>query len=337
MKHFPRSTTKARSEKQTTRTKRILLLTLRLVGSIPLCVVVLGLLSFGLFFVISVLTSNNIFLDNDYDHMAVSQLLGWMAIFDIVIGLVIWRLMRRFKQRFWRLSRWIFFGLVLIAFTGESVGAGFEYHNGVTAPEASCDYNHTFSTAAAAIYPIAADNSGGGTAFAIDDHGTLLTAYHVIAGAKKLSVNWSQGSVPVTVIKTNKKYDLALLHYDQPTPDFLPLATDYDVTDTVYALGWPENTFDTGSPSITQGIISRIISGEDAHATDSTIPKDMGFIQTDAALNPGNSGGALMNACGAVGVVDSISTSLSENNAQTRDEGIAYAISAETIKKVFGL
>jgi S1-C subfamily serine protease len=280
---------------------------------------------------------NNVKLDNSYDSLAVAQVIGWMTVLQLTLGLLIWRFMRPLRQLFWRITRWVFFGVVILSLVSGSIYGVLEYHNGITAPEASCDYNNTLSAANSALFPIAADDSIG-TAFAIDDHGTLITAYHVIEGAKEITADWVDGSEPLSIIKASPEYDLALLHYDGPTPDFLPLTTDYSVADTVYGFGWPDNNFSSGQPSITAGIISRVISGEDAHDADDTLPKDISFVQTDAALNPGDSGGALVNACGAVGVIESVSfSSLDDKQAPVRDEGIAYAVSTETIKKVFDL
>ncbi|MDN5275478.1 MAG: mucD [Candidatus Saccharibacteria bacterium] len=199
--------------------------------------------------------------------------------------------------------------------------------------DTTCDMETTLEKAIGATYPVATEN-GTGTAFAIDANGTLLTAYHVIEGAQSIVLNLEDGQVKVDVVNTAPDYDLALLKVDRATPEYLDIVTNYDLAEDVYVLGWPGNTFFTGQVTLSQGIVSRTVSTVDVQYVVKSAPDDISFVQTDAAVNPGNSGGALVNACGAIGVISAISTS-SYYSGLPREEGITYAISGQSVKNAF--
>lgn len=188
-----------------------------------------------------------------------------------------------------------------------------------------------------AVSPIAT-NLGTGTAFAIDSNGSYITAYHVIENATEIYINSTSGRTDLTVKETAPEYDIALLSSGKPTPRFLQLRSDYDWTDQVYAYGYPKNTFSAGGPTISSGIISRILKNEDIKLNYKDAVAGLEIVQTDAAINPGNSGGPLFNECGAVGVIASMSDS---NNLKdygfASEQGIGYAISSKTVAERFKL
>jgi S1-C subfamily serine protease len=290
----------------------------------------LVVVSILLVFVAAALSGVNI-MQESTTQLQIAQVMAWLCLLTAVFVGAAWLTMRRHKSARARLSRQImaWIGGVLIAVY--AITSAGSYVTGVTSAQA-CDMTATLSQAMSATYPLRTDKASG-TAFAINGSGTLVTAYHVIEDAKTVTVDWRTGEVPVKVIRVDKARDLAVLHYAGETPDFVPLTTRYQPTDTVFALGWPANTFDVGQPSISKGIVSRTIDGYDARLIDDAIPADMSFIQTDAAINPGNSGGPLINACGVIGVVDAISTSEADFGLP-REEGIGYAISTSTLQSL---
>lgn len=193
------------------------------------------------------------------------------------------------------------------------------------------------SNARGAITPIAT-NLGTGTAFAIDENGTYLTAYHVIDGADRIYKNLTSGEELLTVQSIAPEYDIALLKSEKASPIYLSLTSRYSLADQVYTYGYPGNTFSAGSPSVSGGLISRILTNEQLIMTDKDIPAGLEMIQTDAAVNPGNSGGPLINECGVVGIISAMSDRNGlQNYGFVSEQGISYAVSSSTVAAKFKL
>lgn len=188
----------------------------------------------------------------------------------------------------------------------------------------------------AAIVPIATD-LGTGTGFAVNNNNTVLTAYHVVEGASSIAANYSSGKVKMTVIETAPQYDLALLRIEKPTGSFLSLSTSYTTTDDVYAYGYPGNSLTAGPPSVSTGIISRVIDLASLRMTSQDAANGLEIIQTDAAINPGNSGGPLIGSCGVVGIVSFISdtSKLHQYVGSVSEQNIGFAISSKTANAAF--
>lgn len=211
--------------------------------------------------------------------------------------------------------------------------------DGAVANTAQCTtVNDQFNRHASAVVPISTD-LGDGTAFAVAADGTLLTAYHVVEGATTIEANYASGVVGVKVLKTAPEYDLAVLKLDQATPDHFQLTDQYYAADEVYAYGYPGNSLDAGPPTLTGGIVSRVLTIADLRMNNSEFPDGFEIIQTDAAVNPGNSGGPLIGRCGVVGIVQSMSDSanLSEYVGAVSEQGIGYAVSSKSAASKFGL
>lgn len=188
-----------------------------------------------------------------------------------------------------------------------------------------------------ATVPIAT-NKGTGTAFLISNEGHLLTAYHVVEGANKVYANYTTGEVPISIVKTAPEYDLALLRANKKVGESAYLTSNYAVSDRLYVLGYPGNTFSAGQASLSSGILSRILTNEDLKLNDKNTPAWLEVLQTDAALNPGNSGGAIFNQCGIVGIVSAKSDSRElQEYGIVSEEGISFAISSKTAAKKFNL
>lgn len=189
-----------------------------------------------------------------------------------------------------------------------------------------------------AIVPIATDK-GYGSGFYIDQSGRILTAYHVVQGARVVYANYATGDQRLKVVAVAPEYDLALLSSGSETSHFIPLSDQYDTGDDVLVYGYPGNTFSGGYASISKGIVSRILDIDSLRMSDETLPDNLEIIQTDAAINPGNSGGVLIGPCGAIGVVVALSDSggLSSYIGVVSEQGIGYAVSTKTAREVFDL
>lgn len=277
-----------------------------------------------------------------------AQIAFWVTVWSVLLVLLLRKAIKRFKDspRFYirwpimslkKLMPFAIVGLIIGSIVTASLGWGA--YNGSETGGLTCDMPTMLQKTINATYSINT-NSGSGSGFAVNADGNILTNYHVIEGATEY-FTWVTRTgdisqlekVPLTLLRSSPDYDLALLKMDIPTPNFVPLAEYKDETaEEVYAVGFPGNSFDEGRASVSRGIISRKIQP----TSKPELPKDLEILQTDAALNPGNSGGALINSCGAVGVSTGVSDTR-EFYDLTREEGIGYAISSVTVKKVIGL
>jgi S1-C subfamily serine protease len=168
-----------------------------------------------------------------------------------------------------------------------------------------------------------------GSGFVIDKSGHIVTNYHVVAGADNVTVNFSgrDDSVPASVVGMDPSSDIAVLDVDMPPGALTPLRLgDSDtvgVGDPVVAIGNPFGLDRTVTAGIVSAIQRQIIS-------PNGFPIDH-VIQTDAAINHGNSGGPLLNAVGEViGVNSQIETGgYAEGNV-----GVGFAVPINTVKHV---
>jgi S1-C subfamily serine protease len=165
-----------------------------------------------------------------------------------------------------------------------------------------------------------------GSGFVIDTAGHIVTNYHVVAGARKVEVNFSgDDRVPAKVVGTDPSTDLAVLEIDAQVRALTPLpfgnSDAVRVGDAVVAIGNPFGLERT----VTAGIVSalqRQIESPNGFTIDKA-------IQTDAPINHGNSGGPLLDTRGQVIGVNSQIESDSGGNV-----GIGFAVPVNTVKEV---
>ena len=175
-------------------------------------------------------------------------------------------------------------------------------------------------------------SQGIGTGVVIVDNGTILTNLHVVAGAESITVTFFDGFESVAdVVSTQPGNDLAVLK-SRRIPDDLQPATlrstaDLNVGDEVVAVGFP---FGIG-PSASYGVVSGLRREYRSPEGSQTLTS---LIQFDAAANPGNSGGPLVTADGAVvGIVTGIYNPTEERVFI----GIGFAIPIENAATAVGL
>lgn len=159
-----------------------------------------------------------------------------------------------------------------------------------------------------------------GTAVAIRPGGFLVTALHVVERATEITVRLPDGrEVPARLVGADATTDLALLGIEVDVP-VLETAPDPALGDPVCALG---NQFGLGL-SVTCGVISAL------HRSGVGFNPVEDFVQTDAAVNPGASGGALVDEHGRlVGILSAIFTKGSDANI-----GVNFATSAALVERV---
>jgi S1-C subfamily serine protease len=178
---------------------------------------------------------------------------------------------------------------------------------------------------------------GTGSGFVIDENGLMLTNNHVVTlesdrVADKLSVRFHNDPRNYTakVVGRSPAYDVALIQVEAPGKVFKPVTLgDSDmvrVGQKAVAMGNPFGL----EFSVTEGIISA--TGRDFRGTDNLAQN---VIQTDAAVNPGNSGGPLLNSSGEViGINTAIASPATSFSGQGQFAGIAFAVPINLVKRL---
>jgi len=174
--------------------------------------------------------------------------------------------------------------------------------------------------------PQQSETTATGTGFVVDAQGHIVTAAHVVDGATSVTVKLEDGTTrKATVLGKDDATDVAVIKIDASGLTLHPLtlgsSASLDVGADVAAIGDPFGY----ARSISTGIVSGV---------DRTIEAPNGFtvahaIQTDAAMNPGNSGGPVLDADGkVVGIADQIAT---DGNAD-QSSGVGFAVPIDLVK-----
>ena len=172
---------------------------------------------------------------------------------------------------------------------------------------------------------------GSGSGVIVSKDGYIVTNNHVIQDASEIEVTLNDNtSYTARIIGTDPSTDLAVLKIDAPNLQAMPIANSDDVKvgQWVLAVGNPFNLNST----VTAGIISataRNINIIGSNSGNKDIMPIESFIQTDAAVNPGNSGGALINTRGELIGINTAIASQTGNYA-----GYSFAIPSQLVTKV---
>jgi S1-C subfamily serine protease len=167
-----------------------------------------------------------------------------------------------------------------------------------------------------------------GSGFVIDKAGHIVTNFHVVRGATKVYVSFSgQDQLAGTVVGVDPSTDIAVLtiqaHASALTPLELGNSDAVRVGDTIYAIGNPFGYTRT----LTSGIVSAV---QRRITAPNTLPID-NAIQTDAAINHGNSGGPLLDAAGRV---IGVTSQIYAENSQQGNIGIGFAVPVNTVRNI---
>jgi serine protease Do len=188
-----------------------------------------------------------------------------------------------------------------------------------------------------------------GSGFIIDQQGDIVTNNHVISGGNPhYTVTFENGgTAPATLVGANATYDLAVIRVKVPVPATVSWGNSADVQpgESILAIGDPLGDFPN---SVTSGIVSglhRSLAGTCATST----PCDQDYIQIDAPINHGNSGGPLIDMSGqVVGINTAIERSTGSSSGglnlfgdptqsdpnSTVAEGLGFAIASDTAQPI---
>ena len=187
----------------------------------------------------------------------------------------------------------------------------------------------TNSTSASGAAPFGSPSQSAlGSGFVIDKAGHIVTNYHVVEGADKVTVSFSnRDTVKAEVVGTDPSTDLAVLRVATASSALTPLPLGNSdlvrVGDPVVAIGNPFGLDRT----VTSGIVSalqRLITAPNRFTIDHV-------IQTDAPINHGNSGGPLLSSRGQV---IGVNTQIETGDTATGNVGIGFSIPSNTVKDV---
>jgi 2-alkenal reductase len=167
---------------------------------------------------------------------------------------------------------------------------------------------------------------GAGSGFVWDAAGHVVTNFHVLAGARRVTVQLDAGKpIPATVVGYAEDYDLAVVKLATVPKGLKPIplgtSSDLRIGQTVFAIGNPFGL----SRTLTTGIVSAL----DRHLPTSEYREIAGAIQTDAAINPGNSGGPLLDSAGRLVGVNTAIRSPSGGSS-----GVGFAIPADMVNRI---
>ncbi|MDX6738169.1 S1C family serine protease [Actinocorallia sp. A-T 12471] len=192
----------------------------------------------------------------------------------------------------------------------------------------------TISKIAASVQPsvvsLTASSDGvqaTGSGVVLRSDGMIVTNEHVVSGARKITVKFSDGTTAqAKIVGTSPDHDLAVVKTSRKakaSPATLGDSRSLAVGDTVVAIGSPLGL----DGSVTAGIVSALHRA--VQESGGAVIQDA--IQTDAAINPGNSGGALADGSGRI---VGVNTAIATSGGGSGSVGVGFAIPAETVKTV---
>ena len=166
-------------------------------------------------------------------------------------------------------------------------------------------------------------DSGSGTGFIVDASGLVVTNRHVVEGERRVTVSFATGEeYRGNVVQRHPAIDLAYVEIDSIrtfTALTLGNSGEVRVSESVIAIGYPLGEELGVSPTVSRGIISA---------------KRDDYLQTDASVNPGNSGGPLLDSKGHV--IGVITTRIESTETGRPVTGIGFAIPIDTVKQDLG-
>ena len=184
------------------------------------------------------------------------------------------------------------------------------------------------------IFGMTTTGAAAGSGFIVTEDGYIVTNYHVVEGGTSITAEFYDGtSHDAALIGYDEENDLAVLKIDATglTPVTLGDSSTLAVGETVVAIGNPlgELTF-----SLTQGVVSALNRSVTLSSDTASGSITMNLIQTDCAINSGNSGGPLFNSYGEVIGITNAKYSSSSSSSNASIDNIGFAIPINQVKTI---
>jgi len=208
-------------------------------------------------------------------------------------------------------------------------GYGFNKHQEINKEKTTdfissrenCNKENTLEEVSYCTTLVLTNDGSHGTGFSIYP-GYVITNKHVIEGFNSLKVYVGKEEVDAKLWNYHDSYDIAILKL--PDDKKLEICRWFNsdklkIAEEVYAFGWPNEPY--GQATVTKGIYSRLVNVID----------DYEYIQHDAAINKGNSGGPLVNECGVIGIN---TWKMFWTDRYTPSEGMGFALTSRSIYKI---
>ncbi|ATH97103.1 S1C family serine protease [Dermabacter jinjuensis] len=213
-------------------------------------------------------------------------------------------------------------------------------HGGDVVEDSWVDTARVISPSTVSIRVDTGNGGSEGTGIVYDGKGTIVTNAHVVAGAILINVTTSDGrTFDATLIGSDESTDIALVRLSNPPKDLTP-ATFADssaltVGQDVMAMGTPLGLANTATTGIVSALNRPVVTRpERSENQDPSTASYTSAIQTDASVNPGNSGGPLVNRAGEViGINSSIASNASKSEG-AGSIGLGFAIPSNTVKLI---
>ena len=170
-------------------------------------------------------------------------------------------------------------------------------------------------------------SASSGSGFAVSSNGYVVTNNHVINGCQNVKIHYKGGAIPATVVAYDPENDLALLKGDFRPSTILPLSNDApELLQDIYVAGYPFGRSISAGVKVTKGIISSLTG----------IGNNFSEIQIDAALQPGNSGGPILDDKGnVVGVaVSKLDREFALKKYGTLPENTNFGIKTSVVRNI---
>jgi S1-C subfamily serine protease len=198
-----------------------------------------------------------------------------------------------------------------------------------TVGEAQLELACSFAAVGSNPKPSVAATRSSGTGFRVDSKGTVITSNHVVEGAKKITARCGQGEPKAaTAIASSRVTDIAILRVEPDAAVYLPLASARSTASgtQVFTFGYPVADLLGGEPKFTDGAVSSM----------SGIGGEQTFMQISIPIQPGSSGGPVVNDHGqVVGIVAAAALEPFLRNTGTLPQNVNWAVKAEYAAVMF--